>query len=100
MQNGMLSSEEAARFFESDFWVAWSEAQIAGLWLYQEFACIPFDAAREAVEETLGREVELIEYGDREKLRAEFESLGFAQFALEDVLATLTPEQLATLALT
>lgn len=99
MLDGMLSSDEAARFYNSDIWSTWTEAQIAGLWLYQTYATIPFDNAHEAIEECLGRTVELPEFADRPALRAEFEGLGFAEFTLDAVLATLTPEQLALLEL-
>lgn len=99
MLDGKLSSDEAARLFYSDFWMTWTLAQRAGFWLYQTYACLPLEEARAALTECLGREVNLYEFGDFAKLRAEFESLGFAEFKLDDMLATLSSEQLAALQL-
>ena len=83
-----LTEDEAIALYKSEIWKDWTKEDIAGIQLYQDRLCVPFDVFHEAVEKVLDRPVYTHEFGSNGLLREEWEgTVPMATF--DDVLAKL-----------
>lgn len=87
-----LTREEALQLYESGVWKNWSNEQLAGFQLWQEYLCVPFDRFHEAVQKTLGRPVYTHEFGTEGSKRLQLEYLGVAKAATLTEILNLIPK--------
>ena len=66
-----MTKEQAQKLFDSGFWKNLSFEVIALFQIFEDKLCMPFDVFREAVEKTVGHEVQTFQFSSlgMEKLR-------------------------------
>jgi len=58
-----MTVEQSAALYEAKFWEKLTEQQKALFQIFEDKLCMPFDVFHESVEKTIGRSVQIIEFG-------------------------------------
>lgn len=85
-----MTSEEAIKLAESEFWKELSFYDRAKFQLFEDKLCMPFDVFHEAISKALGRDVWIHEFAFRDQLIAEF--LGDKPAPTMDDIINLIPK--------
>lgn len=68
-----MNREQAMKLFESKFWQQMNKREIAAFQLFEVLLCMPFGVFHEALEDTLGRPVQTLEFAlNLDELKKEF----------------------------